>query len=743
MRLDKKSLDILKKIKAPALFKIKNLSDNIAIEPIEDKNIAGNILIYSADKDYAFDLIFEYKDTIDYLLFLDANSNQLELLAKPSSNVNTIESVFDRLTANSETFEKRLEQIELSKKIKESIENHAIGLFEAPTGTGKSLAYLTASVLYAKKHKKRVVISTNTINLQKQLIEKDIPILKDVVDFNVRIAVGRGNYVCKRKVDKLFETSSAFLFDNDLFEKLKIFTKHSKTGLKSDFFDKDSKLDNSFWELIQSQSVSCAKTKCPYFRNRCFYYKAHKSLETADIIIANHHLVLSDSLLKNAEILPDYQILIFDEAHNLEKNATNHFTKTASTSQIRYLLDKLYTKKKNKKLGYLSKLDDNQIGNLNQNIIQLKKHLKSFYIEKNSITSETAINEDKISTIEKPIQSLIEQIDQVIIKTKSLKKFFDEGSFLDITSIVQQLEEQLYILTEFLDINDKANTRWIKQNPNFTHFNITPLNIAEELKSAIFDQVESVVFISATISVNNDFGFFKKNLGIEDSNEFIAKNNFDYRNISKLIITQDAPPPDSSTYSDFLAKNIESIAKSAPFNKYGCLILFTSYKMLNETYDKVYNSLSELDLSILRQGDFDNFRILNELKQKKGFLFATSSFWEGVDVKGDALSVVIITRLPFEVPNTPIEQSRYRIMKENGINAFFEYSLPKAVLKFRQGFGRLIRSSEDRGLIIVTDSRIIKKSYGKTFYESLPDIKKEVVNSYEVEDSVGRFFNTY
>ncbi len=738
MRIDENSLQILKKSELPSFFRV-NISDNTVYieERIEDK-IYGNILVYAKEPESAFEIALEHREVIDYLLFMDKETQTIRTIAKPSKERLSIEEIFKKIGDLSNSFEKRVEQIKLSKKIASCLKDNKFGIFEAPTGTGKSLAYLIPAILHAKENSSKVVISTNTINLQRQLMEKDLPILENILDFKAKVALGRANYLCKRKLDYIFEKGNIFLFEDDSYEKLKLFSKHSKTGVKSELFDSSSSFEDSLWENVASSSLTCAHTKCPYYRNRCFYYRARAALESADIIVANHHIVLSDALIKEAKVLPEYDAIIFDEAHNLEKNATNYFTQTASTAEILRLLDKLYLKKKNKEAGFLSEISENtQKDSTIKAIKKAKKTIKDMIVFFRDISQdEITINVNNIDIFKGYTDNLSDTLLSLSIKLKNWK------DNIDIMAISQSLNEFMDILNAFSENDFSQSVKWIKKTQNYVHFNITPLSINQSLQENIYNNTKSVIFTSATISVNGSFDFFKNSIGVEKADEFIAKNNFDYDTVSKLIIIGDAPAPDSINYSAAISKSVLNLAKSIKTTQIGVLVLFTSYKMLNKTHSLTSEKLEKMGFNVLKQGDFDNFETLKEFKKNRSFLFATSSFWEGIDVKGEALSVVFITRLPFEVPSTPIENSRYEIMKKQGINAFLEYSLPKAVLKFRQGFGRLIRDKKDRGVIVVSDSRIIRKSYGKMFMDSLPKLKKEVIKTDEIENSICDFFGS-
>ncbi len=737
MRIDNSSLAILNKSEIPSLFRVNISEETVTIEEKVEGNVYGNILVFSDSMEDAFDVGVQYRDVIDYLLFFEKERQDVVVLGEPEKPVLSIEEIFGRIQKIFKDFEERKEQIKLSKEIENCLEEGKFGIFEAPTGTGKSLAYLIPSILYAKKHSLKVVVSTNTINLQRQLLEKDLPVLKNIIDFDAKVALGRSNYLCKRKTDSIFEKGNLFLFEDGSYEKLKSFVNSTKTGVKAELFTSANAIDEALWESVASTSLTCAHTKCPYYKNRCFYYKARASLESADLIVANHHIVLSDALVKEAGVLPDYDAIIFDEAHNLEKNATNYFTQTVSTVEISKLLDRLYMKKKRKETGLLSEVAEDK--KKTECVNELKKvkeaieEVLEFFggLKEDEIT----VNAENFYEFKPHINILSDTVYNLSLKLKHWK------DNVDISAVAQSLSDYSNALNLFFE-NESSDIKWIKKTQTYVHFNITPLSISEALRENIYERAKSIIFTSATISVNGNFDFFKKTVGVDNANEFIAKNSFDYDSTSKLVITSDTPFPDSPEYANTLSKCIVSIAKGIKDVDAGALILFTSYRMLNETYELSCEKLENLGFVVLRQGDFDNFETLKEFKKNRSFLFATSSFWEGIDVKGDALSIVFITRLPFEVPNTPVESSRYEVMKRQGVNAFFEYSLPKAVLKFRQGFGRLIRDKNDRGVILVTDSRIIRKTYGKVFVDSLPKLKKEVVKTNEIKDSVCSFFGS-
>ncbi len=332
---------------------------------------------------------------------------------------------------------------------------------------------------------------------------------------------------------------------------------------------------------------------------------------------------------------------------------------------------------------------------------------------------------------------LIEALDELAL---SLKPFKEN---IDVAAQMRLIKENVDLLYEFTEENSPDVVRWIKSKDAYIHYNMTPLLVNNELKDKVYSDTESVIFTSATLSVGGSFEFFKNSVGIDDAFEFTIKSSFDYEKSSMLIAIKDAPLPDHSSYIDKLTEYLKSVAEAIKDTSLGVLVLFTSHRMLKDTYAMTLENLQKLGFKTAKQGEMDNFETLKQFKAERGFLFATSSFWEGIDIKGEALSIVFITRLPFEVPSTPIERKRYEFIKSSGKNAFLEYALPKAVLKFRQGFGRLIRDRKDRGVVIVSDSRIVTKQYGQLFLKSLPDTKKEVINGKELQSVVYRFFNSF
>ncbi len=607
--------------------------------------------------------------------------------------------IFEVLSLKLENYEKRQSQIELSKDIYKLMIDGKIGLLEAPTGIGKSFAYLIAASLFVKSFEKKVVIATSTINLQKQLILKDIPVIKKIFsDIKFDIALGRQNYACKRK----FYTYAFSIFSN--IGDPKEFLSNIQNGTKDEF----ELLDDNVFEQIRSDKDSCMGRFCPQFKN-CFFFNARMRLKDADIIITNHHLVFSD-LFDVAEIFDSIDVLIFDEAHNIENNLTSFATMSFNFYDQVNVIKNFF--------GIASKMK------LFELINKVTKILDDQKLELANLanTVEYSVNYGDEFTAQKlmRISYLQEQLTYEFINYKD-KVDIELG--VDFKAIIDKLSLNLKILNLFMKKQDDEYVYWIEKFKDIVLFNITDLNFADLLKNKLYPKVSSVIFTSATLSVNGNFSLIKNTLGINEPFEKVFKTEFDYKSQAKLVVLKGISNPNTKEYIDDLANVIVSVAKQ--LNK-GILVLFTSYKVLNDVYMQTKDELSLAGYRILKQGMLDNYNMQKYFFKGKTILFGVNSFWEGIDVSGDYLSCVIITKLPFEVPTHPIEKAKYDTLAKNGQNAFLNYSLQKAILKFKQGFGRLIRTKNDTGIIIIADNRVLTKPYGKAFIHSLPDVSMEI-----------------
>ena len=652
-------------------------------------------------------------------------------------------------------YEYREQQIKVVKALINSFNEHKSYFIEAGTGTGKSFAYLIPALYWANFNEQPVVVSTNTINLQEQLIDKDLVLLKKVLPFSFKAVLvkGRGNYVCKRKQKNLEDRSAELFLDEPdrRLELIKVLNWLEETGVGSRS-DINFVISPEIWEELASESDLCLRTNCPYF-DSCFFMEARKEIFSADLLIVNHHLLLSDAVLKyesggsDTGILPKYRRLIIDEAHNLVDTATSHLGKPFYVSGITKYFQRLYQNKfslvprlreklaKFKDKGdFLNRID-------NKIIPQILKinDLKAGYFNnfKNIITDEEKII--RVDTGLKESQAwreLEEHGERFQVELQKLGLYlnelyeeilkFDSSTLYGFDELLMELESFIMRVQMFannLDFNLQADDPqyvfWIeKRQEEVYNQENAPLDISDLLNELLWDSLDTLVLTSATLSINKDFKFFKESLGLDKSDTLEVESPFDYAKQARMIIPDDIPEANSPEFLENILDYLQELLMKIGGRT---MVLFTAYTMLNYCVDKLNAPLQEKGINLLAQGTYPRNYILEKFKENdRQIIFGTDSFWEGVDIKGDRLQCLIIMRLPFPVPTEPVTAARMEMLKKEGKNPFMEYSLPWAVIKFKQGFGRLIRSKQDKGFIISFDNRLITKKYGRIFLNSLP-----------------------
>ena len=667
-------------------------------------------------------------------------------------------------------FEYRQEQEEMAQYIQDAINEDRKIIVEAGTGTGKTLAYLIPSIKWAVTNKKKVIIATNTINLQEQLLLKDIPLAKSIIkdEFSYVLVKGRNNYVCKRLFNELVLGKSIDIetFSMEAREQIEYILKwgnKTKTGDKAEL---PFEVYPDVWELVQSTTELCLGKKCPY-RKECFYMKTRMEKMEADILISNHHVFFAD-LNVRAEtdfdseylILPRYDMVIFDEAHNVESVARSYFSVEVSKISFTRLLNRIYQKKNKRKkeksalIRVEDTVDEKNLEDSEQYIYLLntlkeeisilqnigdeyfdeirkiyetnteapiKKSLNNFEMTKSrfleNLREKKDIFQGKLADFLNLMMSFNNVIDEekdknpeVINFNNHLKMF---KAYIDSFKFINSFEDDNYIY--WLDINSK------RTNVVLT---ATPLNIAQKLSTVLFDNLDRLVFASATIVVNGNFDYFKKSLGLdeEDCIEAIIKSPFDYDEQMSVYIPSDIQ--DSENINAFVSDASKFILNILLKTNGKAFILFTSYTMLNQIYYSISKKLKDKGFEVFLHGDKPRSQIIKEFKEVENpILFGTTSFWEGVDVQGENLSNVIITKLPFLVPTDPVVSAISKKIEEDGGNSFMDFQLPEAIIKFKQGVGRLIRKKTDSGNIFILDNRILKKRYGSLFINALPSQK--------------------
>lgn len=696
-------------------------------------------------------------------------------------------------------YEMREEQIGMLDAVSSAFNEDLISIIEAGTGTGKTLSYLIPSVYWSLLNGERVVISTNTINLQEQLSQKDIPLVHSSLaeDFKHTLVKGMGNYICLLRADALREGMFEFAEDDEIkiLSDILDWSKVTRDGSLSDLNFTPSE---GAWDKVSAESDSCLRVRCPQYSN-CFFYKARREVASSQIIVANHHLVFSDLAIRGAGeeseagILPPYKRIIFDEAHHIVDAATSHFgmrttkfgilralrrlKRKGSSGEVRGLI--FYTAnltarlKKYFKKGVLDKVLRRIEQRLSPQVDMLEERVWGTFDELYYFclpvveAKEGSKNEVKLRITEEVFEMPAwEEIhNKFSILSKELRELFDEiRSLMDVVTEFEAEADVAKLLIEYKGVGNKVGyfsevidsflnreedgyIRWVEGREGkggiLSGIGLSPLDVSPRLRERLYSGCNTVVMTSATMAVGDDFDFLKSGLGLTDNErvaEHILPSSFDYYRQALLAIPNDMPEPTDIHYPLRVPPVILDAVEAAAGD---ALILFTSYSLLESVYLEIGKQLESAGLPTLKQGSLPRARLLDRFrKEGNSVLFATDSFWEGVDVPGEALRLVIITRLPFRVPTDPIIEARVEYMERQGLDPFLEYTVPVAVLKFKQGFGRLIRSREDKGAVVVLDKRIITRPYGRFFLGSLPKCAKILGNTDEVIEKLKSFFNS-
>ncbi len=658
------------------------------------------------------------------------------------------------IALNNEAYEFREGQVAMSRMVSEAFSENQICVVEAGTGIGKSFAYLIPAIMWcAQQQDERLVIATSTIHLQHQLLEKDIPYLRDRLDVPITAVIlkGRNNYLCKRRLMKLIaQRELTDESDAVIVSKILAWSTQTQTGDKADVRFPFTQI---VWNRVCSDADSCLGFRCPN-KDTCFVNRARKEAASSQIIIINHHLLFADMIMKQEDeaadhsvILPAFQRLIIDEAHNIEKNATSYFTQVYDARGLLNYLHMLSHTKMGRVGGLLEDIrsfsDDPMAFNaIYQSMMDLR-----LYIDQSETEIEAFIGDRKNSFFIKKehFQShrgmtgnLITLMDQLHVVIRLLKECIDSCSeeaeivsqLYEIGSVRHRMEGMLSLLDHYrsFDLEDSHvywMERWISRS-GIPHnmMKTTPVTFGDLLQDGLFSQYETIICTSATLTVRDSFTFWEQKVGLDEGLQrpYVKQSiesPFDYRNRVLLCLPTDAPEP--TNYSDYLAYSCSAIKELIEISEGGALVLFTSYAMLNDVYGNIAQALESNGLTVLKQGDENRYMLMKRfVEDEKSVLLATQSFWEGVDAPGDTLKLLIVCKLPFSVPTEPIFYAKKLLTESAGGNSFFELALPEAIIKLKQGFGRLMRTSRDRGVVIILDSRLITKRYGAQVTASLP-----------------------
>lgn len=630
-------------------------------------------------------------------------------------------------------YEFRKSQLDMALTVFDNLQNKTHFFIEAPTGIGKSFAYLVPAIYYAKEAGKKALISTHTINLQEQLIHKDIPVLKEIlpVDFKPALLKGKTNYLCPNRLAIALQKSNS-LFESEerkILEKIYNWASETKDGTISDL---DFKIDHNVWSYVCAEHGICTSKTCgPVESTRCFFQKAKHKIAEADVIVLNHHLFFTLFHLSMNEDSEGYlfhnDFVIFDEGHTLEAVASEHISPSVSREAIKYQLNRLYNPKTKK--GFLSTYPF--LLNIIPDIVELNYNINVFFKEiRDILFSDYNAEKTAVRVFEKDIVKnyLKEEFRKLIAHLKELIRFskssIEENQLNDF---IMRFAEFDLIVDDFLGLKNIGNdyVYWVELYSKKPGSNVSlccsPVDISDFFRRYLFKDNNSCVLTSATLSINRSFNYFKDRLGGEKANELKLPTQFDFENQVKIYIPKYIPPPQSENSREYIENLKDWIYYFIKKSGGKALVLFTNAYLLRTIKGEIdiLNEDNEFEILIQETG-ISRKNLLEKFKSDiNSVLFGLDSFWHGIDVPGESLSNLIITRLPFQVPDHPLIQAKLEYIEKRGGNSFMEFSLPEAVFKFRQGIGRLIRNKNDTGIIVILDSRIINKSYGKHFINSI------------------------
>lgn len=706
------------------------------------------------------------------------------------------------LERNLSGYEERPEQLRMALAVAESFNQNAVILVEAGTGTGKSLAYLVPAILQSLAGHERVVISTNTINLQEQLIRKDIPFLQRAtgLEFNVELVKGRSNYLCRRRLDSA--SAEPGLFDQQQtgeLAALRAWTENSADGSREDlsFIPREN-----LWSEVCCEADQCSRARCHYYQS-CFFHQARRRAAHADILVVNHALLLADLTLRkmtdnysSVAVLPPFSRLVLDEAHHLEEVATRYFSSQVTRFAFARILNRLRHPRK-PEVGILPRLLAQLGRDLSDNQDELYRDLHE-RIEALSVTRQ-ALLDRAVATLEQVGRDLAkalgkepggrEEIRQRLIDSftttsawkttaqtlrglardtcayagdieflvKELKglpnetreKF--ESTITDLGGIFSRLSllaDNLFACTA----NDPSTCSWFeiglgrigRTEGIVTRFCTAPLDVSALLRETLVERMKNVVLTSATLTVAGRFSFLRNRVGLTDTedkrvHELLLTSPFNFDRQALLAIPNDIPEPGRPGFAEAVRDITERALLLAEGRSF---VLFTAYSLLRRIHDELSPGLSARGFQVLKQGQAARHRLLELFSNDPtSILFATDSFWEGVDVPGRSLEQVVIVRLPFKVPTEPVLEARAEAIEQAGGDPFMEYTVPQAVIRFRQGFGRLIRNKTDRGVILILDNRIIRRGYGRLFLNSLPNVPVAKLPQEQLLAVMAEFFS--
>ncbi|MFA5780362.1 MAG: helicase C-terminal domain-containing protein [Elusimicrobiota bacterium] len=623
------------------------------------------------------------------------------------------------LEKNHENYESRSQQILMAAAVENAITKNSHLLVEAATGIGKTLAYIIPFIYWSKENKKRVIISTYTKTLQEQIANKDLPFLQKIlpVDFKFALCVGSANYLCMRRLIRYRQLG---IFDGEgTIENIIKWAKDTETGLK---FEINFAVSDEIWHSVCRESDICLGKKCLY-KKECFYSKARIEQYKSDILVSNHHLFFAN-IASGGRVLPKYDAVVFDEAQNIEEVASDQLGIEISNTGLNYILSRLYNPKKNSGIHRMLKLSSKEKEQFVNDVVSVRASADIFFSELlNKFGSDTKVKRIReknifINTLEQSLVHLAETIKRFHTKTDDEEVLAEiksySSSLVSLNSGLNTIIGQIY--DDYVYWIEISTKRRRAQSVKIVLY-AAPIDVSEILRKKVFEKTSPIVLTSATLSTDRKFSFIKERLGITCADELLLDSPFDYKNNVILYIPEDMPDPKHEP-EEFNKKSFEEINKILEITRGRAFCLFTSYKML----DEINGHLSVLKkYEIFRQGELPKWKMLDGFKKSKNaVLLGTDTFWQGVDVPGRALECVIITRLPFSVPDEPLTEAKMEYLEKSGKNPFTHYQIPQAIIMLKQGFGRLVRRKSDVGIVAILDPRVKTRQYGGKFLKSLP-----------------------
>ena len=602
-------------------------------------------------------------------------------------------------------YEHRPQQIEMAEAVELALGSKTHLVVEAGTGVGKSLAYLVPLIIWARETNQRAVVATYTKALQQQLVDKDLPFLKRVLgDFRYALCVGGENYLCLRRFDQLRMGDLYEQNEVEPLNRLFAWSIATRTGLRSDL---DIEPPASLWAKACRQADLCFGKDCSFYKD-CFYQRGKAIEQQAQILVANHHLFFADMATGN-NVLPEYRAVVFDEAHQVEEVATDYLGVQITNFSVRYLLDGLLSQRTRKGLLTRLTVQDHEVQVIRGMVDGLRVISENFFLN-----LHPALKKEPVLRLRKP------RIVPDILSEPLLEL---EHALLALTA--ESHEEEMEVkafagrargLANAVRINleqsEEGFVYWADRENQRYRLVASPIDVAGMLRENLFGAEGTVILTSATLSASGSFTYIKNRLGLDAPRELLLDSPFDFENQAMVYIARELEDQQAAGFQEKFDLELTSVLSVTNGRT---LVLFTSYGQLKRSAETLRREMP--DLGLLCQGEMPAYRLVEQFKARQNtVLLGTASFWQGIDIPGDALQCVVIAKLPFAVPDDPIIEARMERLK----NPFFEFQVPQATLLFRQGFGRLIRTKADRGAVVVLDSRIMTKNYGKWFMRSLP-----------------------